>query len=164
MRISEAFSGNYLKAADLPQPRVFVIQSATMQTIGEEKTSKPVLRFIGEQRGLVLNKVNGLEISSWYGDDTTAWVNQPVELYASTTFFSGRQVPCIRVRRPAVQYQPQPVQQQPTAPVQQVSQMLVQPVYQQPQQLQQPVQQPMQQPVHPQLQHPTAIPNTPLDA
>ena len=145
MKISEAFSGSYLKAADLPQPRVRVVQSITMETIGEEKTSKPVLRFIGEQRGLVLNKVNGLEIANWYGDDTQAWIGQPVEVYAATTFFSGRQVPCIRVRRPAVQYQPQPVQQAP--------QLLIQPVHQQPVQ-----QQPQQ------LQQPVAIPPVPFDA
>jgi hypothetical protein len=145
MKISEAFSGNYLKAADLPQPRVLVVQSITMETIGEDKTTKPLLRFIGEQRGLVLNKVNGLEIANWYGDDTQAWIGQPVEVYAATTFFSGRQVPCIRVRRPAVQYQPQPVQQAP--------QLLIQPVHQQPVQ-----QQPQQ------LQQPVAIPPVPFDA
>jgi len=128
MKISEAFSGSYLKAADLPQPRVLVVQSITKETIGEERSSKPVLRFIGEQRGLVLNKVNAMEIAGWYGDDTQAWIGQPVELFSTTTFFSGRQVPCIRVRRPAVQYQ-QAVQQAPH--------MLVQPVQQQPQQLQQ---------------------------
>jgi hypothetical protein len=156
MKISEAFSGAYLKASDLPQPRVLIVQSIVVEVIGEDKSSKPVLRFIGEQRGLVLNKVNGLEISSWYGDETANWIGQPVELYSSTTFFSGRQVPCIRVRRPAVQYQ-QPVQhapQQLQQPVQQAPQMLVQPVQQQPQ-LQQPQQQPSQT---------VNIPSVPYDA
>jgi hypothetical protein len=150
MRISEAFSGNYLKAADLPQPRVFIIQAVGMETIGEERSSKPVIRFQGEQRGLVANKVNSLELSSWYGDDTAGWIGQLVEMYATTTFFSGRQVPCIRVRRPAVQYQ-QPVQQAP------------QQLYTQPQaqyQLQQPAQ---PQPVQQQLQQP-AVPPVPFDA
>jgi hypothetical protein len=159
MKISEAFSGNYLKAADLPQPRTFVIQSVSMETIGgEERSSKPVLRFHGEQRGLVLNKVNGLELVSWYGDDTTGWVGQPVELYATTTFFSGRQVPCIRVRRPPVQYQqpgPQAPQLHPPAAYQ--PQQLQQPVSYQPQQLQQPAQ-PQQ------LQQPVVPPSVPFDA
>jgi len=148
MRISEAFSGSYLKAADLPSPRVFIIQSVAMETIGEERSSKPVIRFNGEQRGLVLNKVNSLEVASWYGDDTTGWIGQPVELFSTSTFFSGRTVPCIRVRRPAVQYQ-QPVQQAP-------QQLYTQPQYQ----LQQPAQ---PQPVQPQLQQP-AIPPVPFDA
>jgi hypothetical protein len=116
MRISEAFSGNYLKATDLPQPRVLSMVTVTVETIGEEKSSKPVLRFHGEQRGLVLNKVNSMEIAAWYGDDTAAWTGQPVELYSTTTFFSGRQVPCIRVRRPAPAQPYMPAQQQMQAP------------------------------------------------
>ena len=158
MKISEAFSGNYLKAADLPQPRTFVIQAVTMETIGEERSSKPVIRFHGEQRGLVLNKVNSLEIAGWYGDDTAGWTGQPVELYATTTFYSGRQVPCIRVRRPAVPYQ-QPGQQ---------AQQLHPPATYQPQQLQQPVSyqpQQLQQPAQPQQpQQPVVPPSVPFDA
>jgi hypothetical protein len=119
MRISQAFCGSYLKAADLPQPKVLIVQSVAMETIGEERSSKPVLRFAGEQRGLVLNKVNATELAGWYGDDTAAWLGQPVELFSTTTFFSGRQVPCIRVRRPATGYQPamQPHQLPPAAAV-----------------------------------------------
>ncbi len=143
MRISEAFSGKYLKAADLPQPKVLTIQSVGIETIGDEQSSKPVIRFHGEQRGLVLNKVNGLEVSGWYGDETSGWLGQPLELYSTTTFFSGRQVPCIRVRRPAAQYQ-QPTQQALVQP-----QLHQQPVQQQPQQLQQPT---------------TTIPPVPFDA
>lgn len=156
MKISEAFGGSYLKASDLPQPRVLIVQSITMESIGEERSSKPVLRFVGEQRGLVLNKVNSMEISSWYGDETAGWGGRPVELYSTQTFFGGKQVPCIRVRRPAVQYQ-QPVQhatQQLHQPVQQAPQLLVQPVQQQPQ-LQQPQQQPGQT---------VNIPSVPYDA
>jgi hypothetical protein len=149
MKISEAFSGNYLKASDLPQPRVLIVQAITMETIGEERTSKPILRFIGEQRGLVVNKVNGLEIASWYGDDTQTWIGQPVELYAAQTFFSGRQVPCIRVRRPAVQY---------AQPVQHAPQLLQQPVQQVHQQAPQQLQQPQQ------MQQPVTIPPVPYDA
>ena len=121
MKISEAFAGNYLKAADLPQPRLLTMQTVTQETLGDQKELKLVVRFHGEQRGLVLNKVNALEISAWYGDDSDRWTGQPVELFATTTFFSGRQVPCIRVRRPAQQYQaaPQvhPAHYQAAAPV-----------------------------------------------
>jgi len=145
MRISEAFSGNYLKATDLPQPRVLSMVTVTVETIGEEKSSKPVLRFHGEQRGLVLNKVNSMEIAAWYGDDTAAWTGQPVELYSTTTFFSGRQVPCIRVRRPPMQ---PPVQYQAPAPVQPYM----------------PAQQQMQAPQPQQVAAPVQAPNVPFDA
>ena len=112
MKISQAFAGSYLKAADVPTPVVLTVQSVVMEQIGEERSSKPVVRFHGESRGLVLNKVNGLEVSSWYGDDTSTWIGQPIEVYATTTFFGGKTVPCLRVRRPAT---PVPVLQQPGA-------------------------------------------------
>ena len=160
MKISEAFAGKFLKAADLPQPRTFLIKNVTQELMGEEKESKPVLRFQGEQRGLVLNKCNSFEIAGWYGDDTRSWIGQPVELFPTTTFLSGRQFPCIRVRRPAMQ---QPVQNQAPA--------LVQPQQMQaprPQQMQAPQQMPppqqMQAPQPQQIAAPVQAPNLPFDA
>ena len=115
MLISESFAGKFLNAADLPQPRVLTMATVVSETIGEEKSSKPVLRFREEQRGLVLNKVNSLEIARYFGDDTGGWAGQQIELFSTITFFNGRQVPCVRVRRPPMQ---QPSQYQAAAPVQ----------------------------------------------
>ena len=145
MRISEAFAGNFLKAADLPQPKVCTMQTVVQEMVGEEKQAKLVLRFHGEQRGLVLNKVNSIEIAGWYGDDTAAWAGQPVELFSTTTFFSGRQVPCIRVRRPAMQ---QPMQYPVPAPAPQYM----------------PAPQQMQAPQPQQAAAPLQAPNVPFDA
>ncbi len=145
MKISEMFAGKYLKASDLSTPRVLSMVTVTVETIGEEKSSKPVLRFHGEPRGLVLNKVNSIEIAGWYGDDPAAWTGQPVELFPTTTFFNGRQIPCIRVRRPAMQ---QPAQYLAPAPVQ--------PYMPAPQQ--------MQAPQPPQAAAPLQAPNVPFDA
>jgi hypothetical protein len=145
MKISEAFAGSFLKAADLPQPRVLTMQTVVQEMVGEEKQAKLVLRFHGEQRGLVLNKVNSIEIAGWYGDDTRSWTGQPVELYSTTTFFSGRQVPCIRVRRPAMQ---QPMQYPVPAPAPQYM----------------PAPQQMQAPQPQQAAAPLQAPNVPFDA
>jgi hypothetical protein len=156
MRMSEQFAGNYFKASDLPQPKVLTIQAVTQEKMPEGDT-KPVMRFVGEQQMLVLNKTNAFCCVEMFGDETAAWQGRQVELYATTTSFSGRMVPCIRVRTaPQMQhtaaqpvYQPAPVMQQP---VPQVAPQQVQPVYQyvqtapvpQPQQFVQP--QPAQQP------------------
>ena len=140
MKISEAFSGNYLKAADLAQPLVYVITVVEQETM-PDGASKPVVRFQNENRGLVLNKVNGLTIAELYGDDTTAWTGRSVELFSTTTFFGGKQVPCLRVRQPqqpvaqaAPTQQPAvPVTPPPAAPVQQpVAQQYQAPVPPQP--------------------------------
>lgn len=102
MKVSQEFSGNFLKAADLHQPRVLTIQAVTKETVGESE-QKLVARFAGEPQGLVLNKTNALTIAQWYGDDTAGWPGRQVELYATQTNFGGRMVPCIRVRQPQQQ-------------------------------------------------------------
>lgn len=134
MRISEQFAGNYLKASDLPQPKVFTIAGCETATM-PDATTKPALRFAGEPQQLILNKTNAYCLAEWFGDDTTGWNGKAVELYSTTTSFSGRMVPAIRVRQ-APQWQ-QPVRQQAPVPQQFVPQQM-QPVPQQfvPQQMQ----------------------------
>lgn len=118
MKISEQFAGSYLKASDLPQPKVFTIAGCEHATM-PDGTTKPALRFAGETQQLVLNKTNSFCLMEWFGDDTNGWLNRQVELYSTTTSFSGRMVPAIRVRQ-APQWQ----QHQPLAP--QVPQQAVQ--------------------------------------
>lgn len=158
MKISEQFSGSYLKASDLPTPKVFTIAGCGQATMPDGSV-KPALQFAGETQSLVLNKTNAFCLAEWFGDNTDGWLNQQVELYSTTTSFSGRMVPAIRVRQ-APQWQP-PAQQQ--AQVQQ--QFVQQPVPQQapPQQfVQQPV--PQMQPVPQQMQPVQQAPQPPQAA
>lgn len=144
MKISEQFAGSYLKAQDLPQPRVMTITGCHQATM-PDGTSKPALSFQNEQQQLIMNKTNAFCLAEWFGDDTTAWTGRQIELYATTTSFSGRMVPAIRVRLPQqpMQYQ-QPVQQVPAPqPVQQQSVPQPQQTYPAPQQ-QVPAPQPQQ--------------------
>ncbi|MCA9190595.1 MAG: hypothetical protein KDB03_02490 [Planctomycetales bacterium] len=132
MKISQQFAGSYLKAADLPQPRVFAVQSVVMGKM-PEGDEKPVLNFAGSDQALVLNKTNATILAELWGDETTAWHGQLVELYATTTSFGGRMVPCIRVRAAQVQTaarQPAPVPQ-PSAPQPTVPQPTAAPAQQQ---------------------------------
>jgi hypothetical protein len=138
MKMSEQFAGSFLKAADLPQPKVFTIAGCETATM-PDGTTKPALKFAGEQQQLVLNKTNAFCLMELFGDDTNGWLNRQVELYSTTTSFSGRMVPAIRVRQapqwqPPVQQQQVPQQQVPQQPVPQqpAQQFAVQPVPQQP--------------------------------
>jgi len=104
MRISSAFPSKYLKSSDIPDGReahvkIDTVQMESMETTGDEK---PVAYFIDREKGLVLNKTNADAISIAYGDDTAAWHGQPIVLFATTTSFGGRTVPCLRVRVPRV--------------------------------------------------------------
>ena len=98
MDINSLFPSNYLKAADLQgQPRRVTIAGCAPEPLGQGET-KPVLRFAGLPRGLVLNRTNAAVLAAAFGTETTAWVGQLVELYPDVTMFQGRATPCIRVR------------------------------------------------------------------
>lgn len=99
MKISAAFPSNYLKASDLQDRNIMVkIDRVEMETIGDD--SKPVLYFIGKEKGMVLNKTNATNISNVYGDDTTDWHGQEIVLFPAMVDFQGKSVEAIRVRAP----------------------------------------------------------------
>ena len=102
MKISSAFPSKYLKASDIPEGRdiSLKIDEVWMENMEQSKDEKPVLYFIGKDKGLVLNVTNGNTLADAYGDDTDDWHGRPVALYASTTTYQGRNVPCLRVRVP----------------------------------------------------------------
>lgn len=102
MKISAAFPSKYLKASDLPDGRDVrvVIEDVRMELMEQTGDEKPVCYFQGKDRGLVLNVTNASTISTAYGDDTEEWYGKPIILFATTTSFGGRTVPCLRVRVP----------------------------------------------------------------
>lgn len=99
MKISEAFPSKYLKHADLQgremKKRISYVEREQVGQNGEEK---PVLHFVGEQRGLVLNKTNANSMVFAYGDDTEAWRGKEITLYPTRIDFKGRATDTIRVR------------------------------------------------------------------
>lgn len=100
MKITDAFPSNYLKAADLNGRTVKVtIADCELEHLDDEQ--KPVLRFQGKQKGMVLNRTNAAVLAAALGDETGAWVGREVELYPDRTMFQGRMVDCLRLRVPA---------------------------------------------------------------
>lgn len=113
MRVSEAYPSAYLKAADLQGRTVNVkIDRYTIEEIGDDR--KPVLYFVGKEKGLVLNKTNANEIAFVYGDDMDQWLGQGIELFSMQVSFQGKMMPGLRVRVP----RPQPQKPIHTAPPQ----------------------------------------------
>ena len=102
MKIGAAFPGQFLKAADLQGKRVQVtIESVDLEDIGGE--TKPVVHFMGKERGLVLNKTNSNAIWAIAGtDETDDWKGTVITLYPSKTDFQGKRVDCLRVDPPDV--------------------------------------------------------------
>ncbi len=132
MKVSETFGSSYLTASDFPQSVQVTITGTVAHTFPNETKPKLIVSFAELEKQMVCNKINRDTIVAMHGDDTDLWPSKHVVLYATTTEFSGKIVPCIRVRQPqqmtqqqepaqqaAVQqaYQaPPPVQQQTQAP------------------------------------------------
>lgn len=129
MNVNEAFPSDYLKAVDLQGREVpVIINQVQMETIGSDH--KPVLYFMGKQKGIVLNKTNSMNIASVYGPETEAWTGKPVILYPAWVDYQGKSVQAIRVR-------PGTLNQPPMAP---------QPVHQPAQHMQAPMSAPLPHP------------------
>ena len=101
MNIQGAFPSQYLKAADLQGRRVTVtIADVKMEDIGGDH--KPVLRFQGKDKGMVLNKTNASLIAEIArSDETDEWSGVKIVLYPTKTDFQGKRVDAIRVDDPA---------------------------------------------------------------
>ena len=100
MDINAAFPSKYMKASDLQgKARNVVISTVTMEVVDTRtQEQKPCVYFQDKQKGLVLNVTNGNAIQDAYGPETAAWAGKPIQLYPTTTEFSGKTVACIRVR------------------------------------------------------------------
>jgi hypothetical protein len=95
--INEEFPSKYLKSADLKGAAVKVkIRDVQVEQIGGDR--KLIMYFAGKEKGMVLNKTNARTIGDVYGEDTDAWIDQPIEVFAMKVDFQGRMVDGLRVR------------------------------------------------------------------
>jgi len=105
MKITDAFPSDYLKAADAERPVMFTMSHIEMRDVGDDH--KPVLFFIGQQKGLVLNRTNAATIADAYGDDTDGWQGKQIVLFKDdNVYYAGKKTPAIRVRKPKQQAKP----------------------------------------------------------
>ena len=111
MKISTAFPSKYLRAADLDGRQVAVeIASIEMEDVATGEEPKPVLYFVGKSKGVVMNKTNANTIAAAYGDDTDAWMGQPITLFSAHVQFQSRMVEAIRIKVPPRKPSPPPPQ------------------------------------------------------
>ncbi len=111
--INDAFPSNYLKSADL-KGRVakLKIDRVVFEQIGTD--NKLIMYFQGKDKGMVLNKTNGLTIAGVFGDDYDSWTGAEIEIFSMKVDFQGRMVDGLRVRVPPPrQTAPQPQTRSP---------------------------------------------------
>lgn len=100
MRTSEAFPSDYLKASDINETLNVTIESVEMVEIGQgrDKESKLLIKFVGQDKGLICNKTNAGTIEKITGtDETDEWVGKNITLCAREVEFQGDMVMAIRV-------------------------------------------------------------------
>lgn len=98
--INDAFPSNYLRASDLKgaQPTV-TIDRVEYEEVGRQKDRKPILYFVGKEKGLVLNKTNANKIIELTSSPVTEeWHGFRLRLYATMVEFAGDQVEAIRIK------------------------------------------------------------------
>lgn len=96
------YLGNYLKAEDLQgRDALVTISHVAIETMKDQKgvgEQKPVIYFVGKQKGLVLNITNAKRIAVNHGDDYTFWANAQITLGTEMVDSFGEIKPAIRVR------------------------------------------------------------------
>lgn len=99
VNVNSLYPSNYLKAPDLMgKTAKLKVRAVIMEKIGSD--IKPVLYFQGKEKGMVLNKTNGMTIAQAYGPDTDAWIGGDIEIFSAYVDFQGKQVEGLRVRVP----------------------------------------------------------------
>jgi hypothetical protein len=98
MRTNDVFPAKFLKAADVGDgERILTVASVSIEEVGDD--DKPVARFNGEKKGLVLNRTNWDRLAHIAGsDDSNDWTGLKVALYTELVSFGGKTGPAIRVR------------------------------------------------------------------
>lgn len=115
LKVSEAYSGSWLKAVDLRGRHAKVtIEQVKMEKVGDD--SKMVCYFLGKEKGLVLNKTNAMVIADTLGDDAELWNGREIELRPERVTFQGKMVDAIRVSVPIDQETSQAAAQPVTRP------------------------------------------------
>ena len=102
--VGALYTGTYVKADDLNGKTYGAIIAGVgrvevPETDGSVRQRAAVV-LQGWPAKLLLNKTNFETIAASYGRQSAGWIGKPLEVYPDTTSFSGRTVPCVRVRVP----------------------------------------------------------------
>jgi hypothetical protein len=100
VNINDAFPSKYLRAPDLQgtSPTV-TVAGVDFKPVGRSREVRPIVRFVGKTKGLLLNKTNALALAAIAGTpQTEQWVGIKVRLVTTTATFAGESYPVIRVQ------------------------------------------------------------------
>ena len=104
MNIHKLFPSKWVMAADLERDVTVKMRALVLEDVGRppKNETKPVLYFHGTEKGLILNKTNGLFIAGMYGAETDNWMGKRITLYSTQVRAFGSLVDAVRVKSPGV--------------------------------------------------------------
>jgi hypothetical protein len=116
----------YVSFADLRgRDVVATIESVSREEMVEKdkktkktrKVKRAVVRFVGEEKGMVLKATNAGTIVDLYGTETENWIGKQITLFPTTCSAFGKSgVECVRIR-PEVPPPPKSRNQQADEPI-----------------------------------------------
>ncbi len=102
MNIAGTFPSKYLKASDADSGDLIVtIRDVKMESVGlgKEAEEKPIVYFVEQAKGLVLNKTNAnMIVQIAESGETRDWKGIQIRLIAAEVEFQGKPVMSLRVR------------------------------------------------------------------
>ena len=79
------------------------IARVVLETVGQQRQTKPAIYFVGKTKGLLLNKTCARAVAAIAGStETDDWTGVAVTLYASTATFGTEKHDVIRIKAPAI--------------------------------------------------------------
>ena len=114
MRKGDVFQSKFLKGDDLKGGTADVqIESVTMENIGLDdgpQDIKPVMRFTGKEKGMIVNKTNWELLELFLkSDDSDNWAGAHILLWNDpTVMFKGERTGGLRVKGVAPGSEPAP--------------------------------------------------------
>ena len=96
------YSSDYLGSWDFEKPATLKIREVKGEELtrpGGKTDKKPVIYFVGTEKGFVCNKTNAKTIVRLHGSKKTEdWVGKEITLYKTQTDVGGEMKDCIRVK------------------------------------------------------------------
>ena len=113
MDFEDFFPSRWLTPADVPHPITVEIINTTLELM-QDGTKKCALHFPDGLKPMLQNKTNFAEVATIAGTTKPAsWLGTTVEIYATTTTYRGKVIPCLRIRRPRPDSDVVPVPDEP---------------------------------------------------
>ena len=100
MNVNDIFPTKYLKAPDLKgREPIVTIDRVEFEPVGRAREMKPIVYFVGKEKGIVLNKTNANKIIEIAGSALTEeWPGTKIMLYTAEADFGGDTYDVIRIK------------------------------------------------------------------